>query len=48
VATDLTIHIDDRAGELARITSLLGAYLATNTRLVFAADDLGAAKAALG
>jgi hypothetical protein len=47
---------DDRPGVLGEITRKLGeaginitlAYLATNTRLVFAADDLAAAKAALG
>ncbi len=46
---------DDRPGVLADISRKLGesgvnitlAYLATNTRLVFAADDLAAAKAAL-
>ena len=46
---------NDRPGVLAEISRKLGesginitlAYLATNTRLVFAADDLAAAKAAL-
>jgi hypothetical protein len=46
---------DDRPGVLADISRKLGesgvnitlAYLATNTRLVFAADDLAAARAAL-
>jgi hypothetical protein len=46
---------DDRPGVLADVSRKLGesgvnitlAYLATNTRLVFAADDLAAARAAL-
>ena len=53
----LVVSVDeDRPGVLGEITRKLGesgvnitlAYLATNTRLVFAADDLAAAKAALG
>lgn len=47
--------VDDRPGVLSEVSRQLGesginitlAYLATNTRLVFAADDLAAAKAAL-
>ena len=47
--------VDDRPGVLGEISRKLGesgvnitlAYLATNTRLVFAADDLAAAKEAL-
>jgi len=47
--------VDDRPGVLGELSRKLGesginitlAYLATNTRLVFAADDLAAAKAAL-
>lgn len=47
--------VDDRPGVLGEISRKLGgsgvnitlAYLATNTRLVFGADDLAAAKAAL-
>ena len=46
---------DDRPGVLSEVSRRLGAsgvnitlaYLATDTRLVFAADDLAAAKAAL-
>jgi hypothetical protein len=46
---------DDRPGVLSEVSRKLGgsgvnitlAYLATDTRLVFAADDLAAAKAAL-
>lgn len=47
--------VDDRPGVLGEVSRRLGesginitlAYLATNTRLVFGADDLAAAKAAL-
>ena len=47
--------VDDRPGVLGEVSRKLGesginitlAYLATDTRLVFAADDLAAAKAAL-
>jgi hypothetical protein len=47
--------VDDRPGILGEISRKLGesginitvAYLATNTRLVFGADDLAAARAAL-
>jgi len=49
------VAVEDRPGVLADITRKLGeanvnitlTYLATNTRLVFAADDLGTAKAVL-
>jgi hypothetical protein len=49
------VAVDDRPGVLGEISRKLGeaganitvAYLATSTRLVFAADDLAAAKAAL-
>ena len=47
--------VDDRPGVLGEVSRKLGesginitlAYLATDTRIVFAADDLAAAKAAL-
>jgi len=49
------VPVEDRPGELGRISRRLGdagvnirlAYLATGTRLVFAADDLAKAKIAL-
>ena len=49
------VAVEDRPGVLGDITRKLGdanvnitlTYLATNTRLVFAADDLAAAKAVL-
>jgi hypothetical protein len=49
------VAVDDRPGALGEISRKLGdaganitvAYMATSTRLVFAADDLAAAKAAL-
>jgi hypothetical protein len=49
------VAVEDRPGELGRVSQKLGdagvnvtlAYLATNTRLVFAADDLARAQAAL-
>lgn len=49
------IAVEDRPGVLGEITRKLGdagvnitlTYLATNTRLVFAADDLGTARAVL-
>jgi hypothetical protein len=49
------VEVEDRPGVLGEISGKLGAasvnitlaYLATRTRLVFAADDLAAAKAAL-
>jgi len=49
------VAVDDRPGVLGELSRKLGdagvnirlAYLATSTRLVFAADDLGTAKAAL-
>ena len=49
------IEVEDRPGVLGEISSKLGAsginmtvaYMATNTRLVFAADDLAGAKALL-
>jgi hypothetical protein len=49
------VAVEDRPGVLGEISRKLGdaganitvAYLATSTRLVFAADDLGAARAAL-
>jgi hypothetical protein len=49
------VAVADRPGELGLMSRKLGdagvnirlAYLATSTRLVFAADDLGLAKAAL-
>jgi hypothetical protein len=49
------VAVDDRPGVLGEMSRKLGdaganitvAYLATSTRLVFAADDLAAAKAAL-
>jgi hypothetical protein len=49
------VAVEDRPGELGRVSRKLGdagvnvtlAYLATNTRLVFAADDLAKAQAAL-
>jgi hypothetical protein len=52
----LVVSVEDRPGALGEVSRQLGesginitlAYLATNTRLVFAADDLAAAKAALG
>ncbi len=59
VATEeevLVIPVEDRPGVLGEVAHSLGsagvnitlAYLATNTRLVLAADNLAAAKAALG
>lgn len=52
----LVLPVEDRPGVLGEVASSLGkagvnitlAYLATNTRLVLAADDLASAKAALG
>jgi hypothetical protein len=49
------VEVDDRPGELGHVSRTLGdagvnitlAYLATSTRLVFAADDFAKAKAAL-
>jgi hypothetical protein len=49
------VEVEDRPGVLGEVSGKLGAagvnitlaYLATRTRLVFAADDLAAAKAAL-
>jgi hypothetical protein len=49
------VPVKDRPGELGRVSRRLGdagvnirlAYLATSTRLVFAADDFGKAKLAL-
>jgi hypothetical protein len=49
------VPVDDRPGELGQVSRKLGdagvditlAYLATSTRLVFAADDFAKAKAAL-
>ena len=51
----IVLTIEDRPGALGEVARKLGdadvnlttAYLATNTRLVLAADDLAAAKAAL-
>jgi hypothetical protein len=51
----IVLSIDDRPGALGEVAHRLGtakvnlttAYLATNTRLVLAADDLAAAKSAL-
>ena len=51
----LVVPVEDRPGVLGEMTRRLGdggvnvtlAYLATNTRLVFGADDLAGAKAAL-
>jgi hypothetical protein len=51
----LVVAVEDRPGILGEVSRKLGesginitlAYLATNTRIVFAADDLAAAKAAL-
>lgn len=51
----LVVSVEDRPGVLGDVSRRLGesginltlAYLATDTRLVFAADDLAAAKAAL-
>ena len=51
----LVVSVQDRPGVLGEVSRRLGqsgvnitlAYLATETRLVFAADDLAAAKAAL-
>lgn len=51
----IVLNIDDRPGALGEVARKLGAarinlttaYLATNTRLVLAADDLAAAKSAL-
>ena len=50
------VEVEDRPGVLGEFARLLGeaginitlAYLATGTRLVFAADDLAAAQAMLG
>jgi hypothetical protein len=52
----LVLEIEDRPGALGEIAHQLGAarvnltlvYLATNTRLVLGADNLAAAKAAIG
>jgi hypothetical protein len=52
----VVLAVDDRPGVLGEVSRKLGesgvnitlAYLATGTRLVFAADDLAAARAALG
>jgi hypothetical protein len=52
----IVLHIEDRPGALGEIARKLGdanvnittAYLATNTRLVLAADNLADAKFALG
>ena len=52
----LVLEIEDRPGALGEIARRLGkarvnltlVYLATNTRLVVAADSLAAAKAAVG
>jgi hypothetical protein len=52
----LVVPVQDRPGVLGEVTRRLGdsgvnvtlAYLATDTRLVFGADDLADAKAALG
>jgi len=49
------VPVEDRPGELGQVSRKLGdagvnitlAYLATSTRLVFAADDFGKAKTAL-
>jgi hypothetical protein len=49
------VDVEDRPGELGQVSRKLGdagvnitlAYLATSTRLVFAADDFAKAKAAL-
>jgi hypothetical protein len=51
----IVLSIDDRPGALGEVARRLGAakvnlttaYLATNTRLVLAADDLAAARSAL-
>ena len=51
----IILEMEDRPGSLGEVASKLGkadvnlttAYLATNTRLVLAADDLAAAKSAL-
>ena len=51
----LVVGVEDRPGILGEVSRQLGqagvnitlAYLATDTRLVFASDDLAAAKAAL-
>jgi hypothetical protein len=51
----LVVAVEDRPGILGEVSRTLGesginitlAYLATDTRIVFAADDLAAAKAAL-
>jgi hypothetical protein len=51
----IVLTIEDRPGALGDVARILGAakvnlttaYLATNTRLVLAADDLAAAKSAL-
>lgn len=51
----LVVPVEDRPGVLGEVAAKLGAagvnitlaYLATNTRLVIASDDLAAAKAAL-
>jgi hypothetical protein len=52
----MVLEMEDRPGALGEVARKLGkagvnltsAYLATNTRLVLAADDLAAAKSALG
>jgi hypothetical protein len=49
------VPVEDRPGELGQVSQKLGdagvnitlAYLATSTRLVFAADDFAKARAAL-
>jgi hypothetical protein len=51
----IVLNVEDRPGSLGEVARKLGkaavnlttAYLATNTRLVLAADDLAAAKSAL-
>jgi hypothetical protein len=51
----IVLDVEDRPGALGEVAHKLGkarvnlttAYLATNTRLVLAADNLGAARAAL-
>lgn len=52
----VVVPVEDRPGVLGEVSRRLGesgvnitlAYIATGTRLVFAADDLAAARAALG
>ena len=56
MATDLTVVLDDRAGQLAHMGEALGdagvnmraVYLATNNRAVAVTDDNAKALAALG